>query len=219
MPRRFLTFSLDIEAAGRIPGPNWMCSFGICRTDDLSRGFTRRLKPLLIPGLSRPDDPAALDVVAEGLPDLPKPQGTPEERAALECAFFQDRGVEPRAALVDLREWLAAECAGARPLLVGAPATFDFMWLYWYWLYLLEESPPFGFAGLDLRSYFMGFHGVGWESTGKKAYKQAYPNDIPHTHDPLDDAREQGKIWADMVAERGKFPRRPPGLAGLESSP
>jgi hypothetical protein len=29
-----------------------------------------------------------------------------------------------------------------------------------------------------------------------------YPNEFAHTHDPLDDARQQGRIWADMVEAR-----------------
>lgn len=210
-------FSLDIEASGRIPGPYWMCSFGLCRTDDLSAGFTRRLKPLVIPGLSLPDDPEAMDVVAQGLPELPRPTGTPPERAAAVRAFFQARGVEPRQALLELREWLSGQCAGARPILMASPLSFDFMWLYWYWWHLLEEMPAFGFAGLDLRSYFMGFHGVGPEAANKTVWHRLYPNDLPHTHDPLDDAREQGKLWADMVAARSRLPRGPDGLGGVES--
>lgn len=205
--REVVTFSLDVEASGPTPGPWWMCSFGVCRTDDVQVGFTRRLKPLVVPGISRPDDPAALDVVARGLPDLPPPAGDPAARAAAVRAFFQRQGVDPTQALRELRAWIAEQAGAARPMLVGSPITYDFMWLYWYWWYLLEEKPPFGFAGLDLRSYFMGAHGVGPQAASKQAYRRAYPNDLPHTHDPLDDAREQGRLWADMVSGRR---RRPP---------
>ena len=52
MAKKSITFSLDVEASGPIPGPHWMCSFGVCRTDDVSVGMKRELKPLMIPGVT-----------------------------------------------------------------------------------------------------------------------------------------------------------------------
>ena len=65
-------------------------------------------------------------------------------------------------------------------------------------------SGVFGFSGLDVRSYFMGSHGVGFMGTGKERYLKHYPNEHAHTHDPLDDARQQGQIWHDMAEARKK---------------
>jgi len=62
--------------------------------------------------------------------------------------------------------------------------------------------PIFGYSGLDIRSYFMGMHGVGFLGTGKARYLKHYPNEFAHTHDPLEDARQQGAIWRDMTAAR-----------------
>ena len=70
MPKREIFFSLDVEASGPIPGPNWMCSFGICRTDDPDVSFVRELQPLVLPGLAQADMPAAMEVVSKGLPDM-----------------------------------------------------------------------------------------------------------------------------------------------------
>lgn len=206
MPRREITFSLDVEASGPIPGPHWMCSFGICRTDDVGVGFTRKLQPLVVPGLSQPDLPAAMEVVSKGLSGLEWAQlgETPEARAQAVRAHFEQEGQEPIQAMFELRDWLRAETGSDRGVILGAPVTFDFMWLYWYWWLLLSEMPPFGFSGLDLRSYFMGFHGVGFLGTGKQRYLKHYPNDLPHSHDPLDDARQQGQIWQDMTLARGR---------------
>ena len=53
-----------------------------------------------------------------------------------------------------------------------------------------------------MRSYFMGSHGEKGLKSNKRRYKRYYPTDIPHTHDPLDDAREQGDIWQQMVVAR-----------------
>lgn len=203
MAKSTVTYSLDIEAAGPIPGPWWMCSFGLCRTDDPSAGFKRELRPLRIPGLARPESPEALAVVAKGLPaGLWSPGASGDANVRRVCEYFEIRGEDPARALRDAKEWLLADAAGGRAVLVGSPATFDFMWLYWYWWHLLEEMPPFGFSGLDVRSYFMGMHGVDFLGTGKARYLKHYPNEHSHTHDPLEDARQQGAIWRDMVAAR-----------------
>lgn len=180
-----------------------MCSFGICRTDDVDAGFTRKLRPLHVAGLSLPERPDAMRVVAQGLPEVPWDEAGPEAgNVARVRDHFVREGVDPHQALVELREWLTSQAGEDRAVLVGSPVTFDFMWIYWYWWYLLDEMPLTGFSGLDIRSYFMGSHGVGFLGTGKERYLKHYPNPEAHTHDPLDDARQQGRIWNDMVRAR-----------------
>jgi hypothetical protein len=198
-----ITFSLDVEASGPIPGPWWMCSFGLCRTDDVAVGIRKLLRPLVVPGLSMPDDPAAMEVVCKGLPDVSWNLGDePAENVARVRAHFEEHGQDPTEALQETAAWLAEQVGRNRAVLVGSPVTFDFMWMYWYWWRLLGAMPPFGFSGLDIRSYFMGMHGVGFMGTGKARYLKHYPNEFTHSHDPLEDARQQGSIWRDMIAER-----------------
>jgi hypothetical protein len=144
-----------------------------------------------------------MEVVARGLPEpVWDPLGGAEQNVARVRAWFAERGVDPRRALEELRAWLTDQAGEDRAVVVGAPVTFDFMWLYWYWWRLLGEMPLFGFSGLDLRSYFMGMHGVEFLGTGKERYLKHYPNEFDHTHDPLDDARQQGALWRDMEAAR-----------------
>ena len=210
MPKREVYFSVDVEASGPVPGLHWMCSFGVCRTDDVSVGMRRVLRPWVEEGLAREDLPAAMDIVAKGLPkEARPPKGlSAGARAAAVRAYFEREGVDAREALTDLKVWLAEQVGeDGRCVVVGAPVTFDFMWLYWYWWRLFEEMPPFGFAGLDLRSYFMGAHGVGYLGTGKQRYLKHYPNDFSHSHDPLEDARQQGQIWHDVTQARRARPK------------
>ena len=143
--------------------------------------------------------------VETGLPEVSwDTQGDPEANVQVVRSWFETHGVDPRTALLDLKAFLEEQVGRNRAIIVGSPVTFDFMWMYWYWWYLLEEMPTFGFSGLDIRSYFMGMHGVGFLGTGKERYLKHYPNEFSHTHDPLDDARQQGAIWRDMVAARSK---------------
>jgi hypothetical protein len=209
MAKRTLVFSVDVEASGPVPGPWWMCSLGICRTDDVRVGWSAELKPLDIPGLSEPDDPGAMEVVAKGLKDVTWiPSLSARENVMRVRDYFLARGKAPLEVMTALREWLREQAGPDRVVLMGSPVTYDFMWLYWYWWRFLKEMPLFGYSGLDLRSYFMGMHGVDFLGTGKERYLKHYPNEYAHTHDPLEDARQQGQIWRDMVeARRSGKPR------------
>lgn len=203
MAKKTVTFSIDIEASGPIPGPWWMCSIGICRTDDVSKGFSTKFHPLDIPGMTEPDDPSAMRVVAAGIPEVGWQDSLgPEANIEKLRKHFIEEGRPPLEGLVLLRDWILAEAKGDRAVVIGSPVTYDFLWIYWYWWRFMKEMPVFGFSGLDLRSYFMGMHGVDFLGTGKERYLKHYPNSFAHTHDPLDDARQQGQIWQDMVKAR-----------------
>jgi hypothetical protein len=202
LAKKTIYFSLDIEASGPIPGPWWMCSFAFCRADDVSIAFHRDLQPLVLDGVSQPDRPSAMKIVAQGAEFNWDPHRPDEENVAGLRRHYEEVGIPPRDALLHCREWFAEQCGKNRAVLVGSPVTFDFMWIYWYWWHLLDEMPPFGFSGLDIRSYFMGSHGTDFLGTGKQRYLKHYPNDFEHTHHALDDARQQGQIWQDMVRAR-----------------
>lgn len=210
MAKKTITYSLDVEASGPIPGPWWMCSFGICRTDDVQVGFARELRPLDLP-VSEPDTGAAMEIVAQGLPSVTWDEAADvSENVARVRRHFEQEGIEPKQALLELKGWLEEQTGSNRAVIVGSPVTFDFMWLYWYWWQFLKEMPTFGFSGLDIRSYFMGSHGVDFLGTGKRRYLKHYPNEFAHTHDPLDDARQQGQIWHDMTEARLARKKGPP---------
>ena len=213
-------FSVDVEASGPIPGPWWMPSLGICPTDDLEDGLKLVLKPLVLcypvlKGIQREDVTGAMKVVSQGVEDFTWDPSKPDKVNSVDLynhhVYF---GQEIKPAFQTLKAWLAARTDGGkfRPYIVGAPLSFDFMWLYWYYQFALGEMPKFGFSGLDMRSYFMGMHGESALRTNKRRYKQKYPTNRPHTHDPLDDAQEQGDIWQQMVtARRHKHLGNPPG--------
>jgi len=203
-------FSIDVEASGPIPGPWWMPSFGCCPTDDINDGFKALLKPLdccfaEIDGIIMDDVPGAMKVVAEGTPDFTWNEA---ETDVVNCSalysYYEKRGEDPAYAFARFKAWLheRGRKLGLKPYLVGAPLSFDFMWVYWYYQYVMQEMPEFGFSGLDMRSYFMGMHGMKGQKSNKRSYKKKYPTKLPHTHDPLDDAREQGCIWQQMVKDR-----------------
>jgi ribonuclease T len=164
--------SVDIEASGPSPGTGSMLSLGACLVEDPARGLYLELKP--IPGL-------AWDAAAEGIHGL--------DRARLEA-----EGLEPAIAMAELETWLRRECGGRQPIFVGFNAPYDWMFVADYFSRFVGHN-PFGISALDLKSLYMGKHGVTrWEDTRKVHVNRRLGLLAPHSHHALDDAREQAEL-------------------------
>ena len=115
-------FSADVETDGSIPGPYSMLSFAIVKAGTFDgtkfvrpysyeAAFYQELRPI-----SESFEPEALAV--NGL-----------DRARLVA-----HGTAPELAMTQASEWVAAASRGGRPVLVAYPLSFDWMWLYWYFV-------------------------------------------------------------------------------------
>jgi DNA polymerase III epsilon subunit-like protein len=174
--------SVDVETSGPTPSTGSMLSIGACLVDDPERGIELRLRP----------DPA--------LPWL-------EEAAAihgLDRETLVRDGLEPGAAMAAFDAWLREVVpAGSRPVMVGLNAPFDWMFVAdAFWRHLGRN--PFGASALDIKALYLGRH-LGdvrrWAETSRVAMLARYPVALPHTHDALDDAREQAALCRWILAE------------------
>lgn len=223
MAKRERYFSVDVEASGPIPGPWWMPSIGVCPTDDVQDGFKAMLKPLdhcyklTVHNITQPDVPGAMRVVAMGTPNFEWLDGvSDEDNCKALYDYYVVNGEHPKDAFQRLKSYFEnrTNAGESRPWLVGSPLSFDFMWTYWYYQFVMGEMPRFGFSGLDLRTYYMGMHGETGLRTNKRRMKGMYPTNLPHDHDPLHDAQEQAEIWQQMVTDRKyKYLGDPPGTS------
>jgi len=102
------------------------------------------------------------------------------------------------------RNWLNG--LPGRPVFVGYPASFDFMFVYWYLIRFAGDS-PFSYAALDIKSYAMALKGGDFRHAGKRFLPAGWFDDLPHTHLALDDAIAQGALFCNMLAarQRGNF--------------
>jgi ribonuclease T len=167
--------SVDIEADGPIPGDHSMLSLGAAVVGRVDLTFYREIKPI-----SGRFDPEALAV-----------SGLDRDKLAAE-------GAEPEAAMQDFAAFLAGAQPSGRPVFVGFNATFDWMFVNWYFIHFIGRN-PFGISGLDIKSYYMGAFGKRrWGDTTKRRFDKRFLGDTPHTHNALDDAREQGEIFAKL---------------------
>jgi DNA polymerase III epsilon subunit-like protein len=94
------------------------------------------------------------------------------------------------------------EPAGSRPVFVALNAPFDWMFVAdAAWRHLGRN--PFGTSALDIKALYMGRHldeVEHWRHTSRLKMLERYPVDLPHTHDALDDAREQAAICRAILA-------------------
>jgi len=87
-----------------------------------------------------------------------------------------------------------------RPVFVGYPASYDFMFVYWYLLRFVGES-PFSHSALDIKTFAMSLLGTGYRDSTKRNMPKRWFDDIPHSHVALDDALGQGALFCNMLAE------------------
>jgi hypothetical protein len=176
--------STDIESDGPIPGPNSMLSsFG-------SAAFRA--------------DKTLVATFTANLTTLPDAQGDPRtmdwwktQPEAWEACRTDPR--PPDEVMPEYVAWLKQ--LPGRPVFVGYPAGFDFLFVYWYLIRFTGES-PFSHSALDIKSYAMAVLGTDYRASVKRNMPKQWFDDLPHNHVALDDAIGQGALFCNMLADR-----------------
>jgi hypothetical protein len=174
--------STDVEVDGPIPGPHSMLSFGSAAylaDKTLVSTFTANLE--LLPGAA--GNPETMAWWAE------RPDAWNATRRQLR---------DPAEAMRDYAAWL--EALPGPPVFVGYPASFDFLFVYWYLIRFVGRS-PFSFAALDIKTMAMVVLGKEYRRCTKKNFPRRWFDDLPHSHVALDDAIEQGALFCNILAE------------------
>jgi hypothetical protein len=174
--------STDVETDGPIPGPHSMLSFASAAylpDKSLISTFTANLETL--PGAT--GHPETMAWWAQH----------PEAWAAARCSPEY-----PADAMRRYVGWFK-ELPG-KPVFVAYPAAFDFLFVYWYLIRFTGDS-PFSFSALDIKSYAMAMLKTEYHETSKRNMPREWFDPLPHTHQALDDAIEQGALFCNMRAE------------------
>ena len=180
--------STDVEADGPIPGPHSMLSFA-------SAAFTA--DRTLIGTFAR-----NLETLEGAAPDAKTSAWWKTQPEAWE-ACRRDL-VSPETAMRDYVAWL--EGLPGKPVFVGYPAAYDFLFVYWYLLRFAGKS-PFSHAALDIKTFAMCLLGSAYRETTKRTMPRRWFDDTPHTHVALDDALGQGALFCNMLRESKTKPR------------
>lgn len=182
--------SVDIEADGPIPGPYSMVSFGMAVA---GRMTGKTFKPV---------DPQARTFYAELKPI--SDDHVPESLAVsgLDRETLIREGREPAEAMKAAAAWIGEVCGTDTPVLAAFPLSYDWMWMYWYFMRFAGAS-PFGYSRcIDLKTLYAAKAGVpiGWAT--KRQMPQHLLSLRPHTHNALDDAIEQAELLQNLMAFR-----------------
>lgn len=177
--------STDVETDGPIPGPHSMLSFAsVAYSADKTMlgAFNANLETL--PG-------------ASGHPETMKWWETQREAWAAHRRDLQS----PERAMREYVAWL--EVLPGKPVFVGYPVVFDYMFMQWY-LHKFTGGSPFSFFALDIKTYAMALLKRDYRDTTKAVMPERWFDDLPHTHLALDDAKEQGALFCNMLLEHTK---------------
>jgi len=191
-PRADVYVSGDVEADGPIPRPYSMLSFGLCvagafdgarfeRADPDDAAFYRELRP----------------ISEEFVPEALATSGLDRDRLATEGAAAAD-------AMRDAHDWVLEAAAGRRPVLVGYPLVFDWLFLYWYFFRFDGRGSPFGHSGgLDMKTMYQQKARALMTRVTKRSMPRTLLSARPHTHNALDDAQEQAELFANLFEWEG----------------
>lgn len=173
--------SIDVETAGPTPGEYSLLSIGACLLDDPDRGFYVELQP----------DSAAFVESALAV-------------SGFDLAQLAAEGTEPAEAMRSFDAWLVDVVPdGHRPVFVGFNAGFDWMFVAEYFQRHLGRN-PFGHAALDVKSFAMGATGSTWADTSMRKLSPRYLDGHRLTHNALDDARDQARLFRALLDEAAR---------------
>jgi hypothetical protein len=174
--------STDVETDGPIPGPHSMLSFA-------SAAYLA--------------DKRLIGTFSANLQTLPGAEGHPAT-----MAWWRDQPEawaaarrdpqDPAAAMRRYVAWI--EGLPGKPVFVAYPAGFDFLFVYWYLMRFVGQS-PFSHSALDIKTYAMAMLGTEYRESVKRNMPRHWFDPLPHTHQALDDAIEQGALFCNMLVE------------------
>lgn len=185
-------FSADVETDGPIPGPYSMLSFALVyagsfdgkqfhRPLNYKRIFYTELRPI-----SHQYQDEALKV-----------NGLNRSRLVLE-------GTSPETAMSQASDWVREMSGSASPVLVAYPLSFDWTWLYWYFVQYSKHGSPFEYSRcFDIKTALAVKAGIPITEASRSRLDPSLRSHHQHTHHAVDDAIEQAEIFANVFEWRG----------------
>lgn len=194
-----LYISVDVEADGPTPMPYSMVSLGaVVAGFKGTDGYLERVN------LQEPKN--GFYVELKPISDLWMPESLAV--SGLERNHLELNGVEPAKAMTDFSLWvqqMVAEFDCDVAVFCGFPLGYDWMWTYWYLENFSEFGSPFGHSrALDIKTLYMAKANSTLTRSTKTNMPKKLRSKLPHTHNALDDAKEQGELLMNILEWEGK---------------
>src|SRR5579862_1815781 len=180
-------FSADVETDGPIPGPFSMLSFALVyagsfdgkqfrRPDKYEHKLYLELRPV--------SDNFQIEAL--------RVNGIDRERLCSE-------GAPPEEAMTDACRWVKKIAGVAQPVLVAYPLSFDWSWLYWYFIRFSNDGSPFDYSRcFDIKTALAVKAFIPISQAGRSRIDPSLQPGHRHTHNALDDAIAQAEIFANV---------------------
>lgn len=190
-------FSADVETDGPIPGPYSILSFAIVyagsfdgrqfvRPANYERVFYKELRPI-----SDDFQQEALDV------------------NKLDREKLRLQGDSPEGAMSDAFQWVNDIAGKSKPVLVAYPLSFDWTWLYWYFIRFCKDGSPFDYSRcFDIKTALAVKARIPIAEAGRSRLDASLSSARLHTHHAIDDAIEQAEIFANIFEWEGNLRER-----------
>jgi hypothetical protein len=185
-------FSADVETDGPIPGPFSILSFALVyagsfdghhfqRPQSYERALYKELRPI---------------------------SDNFQQEALRVNRLDRDRlcreGESPEKAMTAAARWVREIAGKATPVLVAYPLSFDWTWLYWYFVQFSREGSPFDYSRcFDIKTAFAVKAGIPISEAGRSRLDPHLVPNRNHTHHALEDAIEQAEIFANLFSWEG----------------
>ena len=186
-------FSADVETDGPIPGPFSMLSLALVyagsfdgsnfkRPSNYERRLYKELRPI------------SDDFQLEAL----RVNGLDRRRLCRE-------GEIPEKAMTEACQWVKGVAKDALPVLVAYPLSFDWTWLYWYFIRFSAEGSPFDYSRcFDIKTALAVKARIPISEAGRSRIDPLLRSTHPHTHHATDDAIAQAEIFANIFEWGGR---------------
>jgi hypothetical protein len=186
-------FSADVETDGPIPGPFSMLSFALVYAGSFDgkrferpQKYDQLLYKEMMP-ISETFQQEALNV-----------NGLDRTRLCRE-------GESPNTAMTDACRWIRRNAGQSNPVLVAYPMSFDWSWLYWYFIRFSAEGSPFDYSRcFDIKTAVAVKAGIPISQAGRSRLNPLLKSPRQHTHHAVDDAIEQAEIFANIFEWDGR---------------
>lgn len=191
-------FSADVETDGPIPGPYSMLSFAIVLAGTFDgRSFVR---------------PAKYDqaIYSELHPISDNFEPEALKINGLDRDFLKVRGSPPEIAMTAAARWVRKASGLGKPVLVAYPLSFDWTWLYWYFVRYSKDGSPFDYSRcFDIKTALAVKARLPISEAGRSRISPHLRSKHQNTHHALDDAIAQAEVFANVFeweGERGSGP-------------
>src|SRR5947209_5435680 len=113
-------------------------------------------------------------------------------------------GLTPEHVMSQASRWVRANSGEANPVLVAYPLSFDWSWLYWYFVRFSTEGSPFGHSRcFDIKTALSVKGRIPISRAGRARLNPALGSNRAHTHHAIGDAIEQAEIFANIFEWEG----------------